>query len=53
MIEISVASTEADLKGIRRLQEANLRKNLSESEALNEGFVLAEFNIEFLERIDD
>ena len=51
MIEISVASTEADLKGIRRLQEANLRKNLSESEALNEGFVLAEFNIEFLETI--
>ena len=41
----------SELEGIRNLQEANLKRNLTEEEVLTQGFVTAEYTIEFLERM--
>ncbi len=38
-----------EIRGIKRLQSANLRKNLSKEEIEKEGFVTAEYTLEFLE----
>ena len=38
-----------EIEGIKRLQTANLRKNLSKEEIEKEGFVTAEYTLEFLE----
>lgn len=51
MVEICNAVSASDLEGIKYVQEANLRRNLSETEALLDGFILAEFDIDFLEKI--
>ena len=41
--------TELDeLKGIRELQEKNLKRNLTEEECAREGFVTAEYTVDFL-----
>ena len=37
-----------EIRGIKRLQSANLRKNLSQEEIEKEGFVTAEYTLEFL-----
>lgn len=51
MIEICTASVQEDFEGIKKLQEANLRHNLSPSEAMKEGFVTAEYSVEFLDKM--
>lgn len=38
-----------EVRGIKRLQSANLRKNLPKEEIEKEGFVTAEYTLEFLE----
>lgn len=38
-----------EIRGVKRLQSANLRENLSRKEIENEGFVTAEYTLEFLE----
>jgi hypothetical protein len=45
---IRTVSSDCDLAGIKKLQEENLRKNLSPEEALREGFVTAVYDLPFL-----
>ena len=48
-IEIKTVDTHAELIGIKALQTANLRKNISDEEATEQGFLMAEYSLEFLE----
>jgi len=48
MLTIKRVTDFAELEGIRKLQEENLRKYLSDEVAAKEGFVTAEYSIEFL-----
>jgi len=51
MIIIKRVTEFRELEGIRKLQEANLKKNLTAEEVETEGFVTAEYSIEFLETL--
>ena len=51
MVSIKLVTTEEELKGILALQQQNLRKNLSEEEAAEQGFLMAEFNLKFLQKM--
>jgi len=51
MLLVKQVTDFSELAGIRNLQEANLKKNLTEEEAEAEGFVTAEYSIEFLEKL--
>lgn len=51
MITITRVTTHTELEGIKKLQEENLKKNLGDQEAKTEGFVTAEYTMEFLERM--
>jgi ribosomal protein S18 acetylase RimI-like enzyme len=51
MITIKRVTDFSELEGIRKLQEDNLKRNLSGNEAETEGFVTAEYTIEFLETL--
>lgn len=48
MVIVKLVSEMKELEGIRLLQEQNLGKNLSVAEATKEGFVTAEYTVEFL-----
>ncbi len=51
MIVIKRVDATAEIYGIRALQEENLRKNVSEAEAAEQGFVTAEYSVEVLTRM--
>jgi len=51
MISIKRVTDISELKGIKKLQEENLKKNLTDREAASEGFVTAEYTMEFLEML--
>lgn len=51
MITIKLVTEQSELEGIKKLQQENLKKNLSHQEAGIEGFVTAEYTMEFLERM--
>ena len=51
MLIVKQVTDFSELEGIRNLQEANLKKNIPEEEAEAEGFVTAEYSIEFLEKL--
>jgi ribosomal protein S18 acetylase RimI-like enzyme len=51
MIIIKRVTEFTELEGIRKLQEENLKRNLPDDEAETEGFVTAEYSIEFLETL--
>jgi len=51
MIIIKRVTEFSELLGIRKLQEDNLKRNLPGDEAETEGFVTAEYSIEFLETL--
>jgi hypothetical protein len=53
MVSIKLVSNEEELKGIQTLQQQNLRKNLSEKEAEEQGFLMAEYSIDFLQKMHD
>lgn len=53
MIIIKLASGEDELAGIRALQTVNLRKNLKDSEADGQGFLIAEYSQDFLRRMNE
>lgn len=53
MIWIKLVSEFSELEGIKTLQEENLKKNLSAIEAEAEGFVTAEYSIEFLQTLHE
>ena len=51
MVSIKLVSNDEELRGIQALQQQNLRKNLSEKEAMEQGFVTAEYSFEFLHKM--
>jgi ribosomal protein S18 acetylase RimI-like enzyme len=51
MMRIKLVSDFSELKGIKSLQDQNLKKNLSDDDAEIEGFVTAEYSIEFLQSL--
>ena len=53
MIIIKRVSEFSELEGIKKLQEENLKKNLPADEAETEGFVTAEYTIEFLKTLHE
>jgi ribosomal protein S18 acetylase RimI-like enzyme len=53
MIVIKQVTDFSELEEIKNLQEANLKKNLTEEEAALEGFVTAEYTTGFLARLHE
>ena len=51
MINIKRVTTHSELEGIKKLQQENLRKNLSDQESISQGFVTAEYTLAFLEKM--
>jgi ribosomal protein S18 acetylase RimI-like enzyme len=51
MIIIKAVTEHSELEGIKKLQQENLKKTVGDTEALTEGFVTAEYTMEFLERM--
>ncbi len=49
MISIKRVTEYSELQGIKSLQQENLKRNLSDQEAESQGFVTAEYSMEFLE----
>ena len=49
MVQIQLAKTREELMGVLALQQANLRKNISDQEAETQGFLMAEYDLDFLE----
>lgn len=49
MVTVELVSSAEQLKGIQELQQQNLRKNLTEKEAEEQGFLMAEYSIDFLQ----
>lgn len=48
-LQIKTATTLAELRGIKLLQEQNLKSGLTREEAAMEGFVTAEYSLDFLQ----
>jgi len=53
MIIIKKVSDQSELKAIRSLQQSNLPGNLVPGEAAAEGFVTAEYSLDFLEKMNN
>jgi ribosomal protein S18 acetylase RimI-like enzyme len=53
MIRIKLVSELSELEGIKTLQEENLKKNLTVEEAEAQGFVTAEYSINFLQTLHE
>lgn len=53
MIHITTVSGESDLAGILDLQRRNLKKNITEAEAASQGFLIAEFSMDYLKKMND
>lgn len=51
MITVQRVTQEAELGAIRALQSANLRKHVSDTEASDQGFLIAEYSVEFLRQM--
>ena len=51
-VKISLASSDIDLIGIKNLQTKNLKTNLSSKEKKAEGFLTAEYTMEYLKKIN-
>ena len=51
MISIKRVTDYSELQGIKALQQENLKRNLSEQEAESQGFVTAEYTMDFLEAL--
>jgi ribosomal protein S18 acetylase RimI-like enzyme len=53
MVVVKLVTEQKELEGIRELQEQNLGKHLSAEEASKEGFVTAEYTVDFLKAMHD
>ena len=49
MVHITRVNNLEDLKGIQTLQSENLRKNIDAVEAASQGFLMAEYSLQFLQ----
>ena len=53
MVTIKLVTTQEELSGIQQLQQENLRKHITEAEAAAQGFLMAEYSIDFLQKMHD
>jgi ribosomal protein S18 acetylase RimI-like enzyme len=51
MVEIKLVTNQAELESVLALQQANLRKNITQEEADAQGFLMAEYDLTFLETL--
>jgi len=51
MITIKQVTEHTELEGIKKLQQENLKINLTDQESVTEGFVTAEYSMAFLEKM--
>ncbi len=51
MVSIKLVSDSIELEGIKKLQHQNLKNILSDSEIASQGFVTAEYSLEFLDKM--
>lgn len=52
MIELTRVSSPTEIIGIRDLQALNLKQNITSEEAIDQGFLTAAFNIEYLQAMN-
>lgn len=52
MISVKLAGNDSELEGILALQRLNLRRNLAATEAAREGFLTAEYTLEYLRKMN-
>jgi ribosomal protein S18 acetylase RimI-like enzyme len=52
MITLQLVKTQEEMKGVLTLQQANLRKNISLEEAETQGFLMAEYDLDFLKLLN-
>ena len=52
MITLQLVKTQEEMKGVLAIQQANLRKNITQEEAETEGFLMAEYDLDFLELLN-
>ena len=53
MITLKLVANKKEMEGVLALQQANLRKNISEEEADTQGFLMAEYDLPFLETLHE
>jgi len=49
MITLQLVTTKEEMEGVLALQQANLSKNITQEEAAAQGFLMAEYDLAFLE----
>jgi len=52
MVEITRASSVSEIIGIRDLQALNLKQNITAEESIEQGFLTADFTIEYLQQMN-
>lgn len=52
MITLQLVKAKEEMKGVLALQQANLRKNITQEEAETQGFLMAEYDLDFLELLN-
>ena len=52
MITLQLVKTQEEMKGVLAIQQANLRKNITQEEAETQGFLMAEYDLDFLELLN-
>lgn len=52
MITLQLVKSQEEMKGVLALQQANLRKNITQEEAETQGFLMAEYDLDFLELLN-
>lgn len=51
-ITLQLVKAKEEMKGVLALQQANLRKNITQEEAETQGFLMAEYDLDFLELLN-
>ena len=52
MITLQLVKTQEEMEGVLALQQANLRNNITQEEAETQGFLMAEYDLDFLELLN-
>ena len=52
MITLQLVKSQEEMKGVLALQQANLRNNITQEEAETQGFLMAEYDLDFLELLN-
>jgi ribosomal protein S18 acetylase RimI-like enzyme len=53
MFTLQLVTNTAEMEGVLALQQANLRKNITQEEAENQGFLMAEYDLAFLKLLQE